>query len=133
MPLNPVDRTPPTPQTFVGSHRSKGQRGYTPIKFLGSLRGEGSLVTAGRRTPVTYQLDQYEGASGRTGNGAIEAPRGLDAAAGDQARLRLEDGREIAVTLQETDAEGAVFETHGAFSRPAAAPRASRRRVPAAP
>ena len=132
MPLNPADRTPSTPPAFVPSQRSKGQRGYTPIKFLGSLRGEGSLLASGRSTKVAYQLDQYESAGGRTGNGAVEGPLGSRAAAGDQARLRLEDGREIAVTLQETDARGAVFETHGAFSRPAAA-RSTRRRPPAAP
>ena len=124
MPLNPADRTAPSPQPFTPSHRSKGQRGYTAIKFLGSLRGEGSLAAAGRRIPVTYQLDQYEGAAGRTGNGALEGRLG-DAAAGDQARLRLEDGREVEVTLQETDVEGAVFETRGAISRPAS-PRARR-------
>ena len=124
MPLNPVDRTSPTPPAFVPAQRSKGQRGYTPIKFLGSLRGEGSLLTGRRRTAVTYQLDQYEGSSGRTGNGAVEGPLPAGAAAGDQGRLRLADGREVEVTLQETDAEGAVFETRGALGKPVARPRA---------
>ena len=131
MPLNPVDRTPPAPQAFVSSHRSKGQRGYTAIKFLGSLRGEGTLTASGRRIPVTYQLDQYEGAAGRTGNGAFEGHLGPKAVPGDQARLRLDDGREVEVTLQETDADGAVFETRGAFSRPSPATRPARRRAPA--
>ncbi|HEX8570707.1 MAG TPA: hypothetical protein VF699_12415 [Caulobacteraceae bacterium] len=121
MPLTPVNSTPPAPQPFVSSHRSKGQRGYTAIKFLGALRGEGTLFSGRSRIPVTYQIDLYEGAAGRTGNGALEGPLGLKAAAGDQRRLRLEDGREVDVTLQETDAEGAVFETRGAISRPVAA------------
>ena len=128
MPLTPADRTPPAPTAFVPSHRSKGQRGYTAIKFLGSLRGEGTFTTAsGRRRAVTYQLDQYEGSAGRTGNGAFEGSLGKHAAAGDQGRLRLDDGREVEVTLQETDDQGAVFETRGAISRPAAARPAARR------
>ena len=127
MPLTPVDRTPTTPPAFVPAHRSKGQRGYSPIRFLGSLRGEGALVAGRRRTPVTYQLDQYEGSAGLTGNGALEGPLGEAAAAGDQARLRLDDGREVEVTLQETEADGAVFETRGAFSKPRSAAPSRRR------
>lgn len=125
MPLNPVDRTPATPPAFVPAQRSKGQRGYTPIKFVGSLRGDGALFTGRKRTAVTYQLDHYEGSSGRTGNGAVEGLLGPKAAAGDQARLRLEDGREVEVTLQETDGEGAVFETRGAISKPRRPPAGS--------
>ena len=121
MPLYPANPIPTNAPAYVPAQRSKGQRGYTPIKFLGSLRGEGALLTGRRRTPVTYQLDQYESASGRTGNGALDGPLGPKAGAGDQARLRLEDGREVEITLQETDGDGAVFETRGAFSKPASA------------
>jgi hypothetical protein len=126
MPLNPVYRTPPAPPSFASSQRSKGQRGYSPVRFLGSLRGEGTLAVSGRRRAVTYQLDQYENSAGRTGSGALEGSLG-SAAAGDQARLRLEDGREVDVTLQETDADGAIFETRGTFSKPAPASRSSAR------
>ena len=126
MPLKPDDRTPPAPQPFVPSYRSKGQRGYSPIRFLGSLRGDGSLAGPGRRRPVTYQLDQYEGASGSSGNGALEGSLG-SAAAGDHARLRLDDGREVDIILQETDEDGAVFEMRGALPKvPASRPRRAR-------
>ena len=130
MPLTPVAATASAPRPFVPAHRSKGQRGYSPIRFVGSLRGEGTLAVSGRRRPVTYELDQYESASGRTANGALEGPLG-SARAGDQARLRLEDGREVDVTLQETDAQGAVFETRGALAGPSPRPRVRRARAAA--
>ena len=131
MPLNSADRTAPAPKPFASAFtRSKGQRGYSPIRFLGSLRGQGTLAVSGRRRAVTYQLDQYENSAGRTGSGALEGSLG-SAAAGDQARLRLEDGREVDVTLQETDADGAVFGPRGACSTPAPAPAARRAKASA--
>ena len=120
--LAPPTASAPSKQPFVLSQRSKGQRGYTPIRFAGSLRGEGVLAPSGRKVRVVYQVDLYDGAAGRTASGSLEGAVGRWSA-GDEARLRLADGSEVTVLLQETDADGAVFETRGAFAPPGGARR----------
>jgi len=89
----------------------RGRRGG-PIKFLGALRGDGTLISPAGETAVTYQLDVYQGAAGRTGSGAVDGAM-PEAGETDEARLRLADGRELAVTLQEADENGASIEIRG--------------------
>ena len=115
--MNSVDHLPAPPAPAVrrvpGFAARKGQRGYTPLKFLGSLRGNGTLESDGATSPVAYQLDLYDtGSAGRTASGVVEGDLS-NAGEGGSARLRLEGGGSVEITLQETDAEGAVFEVRG--------------------
>lgn len=106
--------TPPAVRRVPGFAARKGQRGYTPMKFLGALRGAGKLEFDGVVSPVAYQLDLYDtGSAGRSGSGVVEGDLS-SAVEGGSARLRLEAGGAVDITLQEIDAEGAVFEVRGA-------------------
>ena len=90
------------------------------MKFLGSLRGEGHLISEAGEAPVAYQLDVFEGGAGRSGSGSVDGampPASEDGTA--DARLRLSDGRELAIALQSMDEGGALFETRGAVPLPA--------------
>ena len=94
-------------------------RGAPAMKFLGSLRGQGVLVSASGESPVAYQLDVFDGGAGRSGSGSVDGampPAGEDGTA--DARLRLSDGRELAIALQSMDDGGALFETRGAVPLP---------------
>lgn len=83
------------------------------MKFLRSLRGEGVLVSDAQEVLVTYQLDIFESGFGRTGSGVLEG-RLSESFTEGAARLRLADGQEFAVTLQDIDDDGAAFETRAA-------------------
>ena len=94
-------------------------RGAPAMKFLGSLGGQGVLVSAAGEAPVAYQLDVFEGGAGRSGSGSVDGamPPASDEGAAE-ARLRLADGRELAVTLGSMDEGGALFEARGAVPLP---------------
>ena len=103
----------PAVRRVPGFAARKGQRGYAPMKFLGSLRGAGTLELDGVESPVAYQLDLYDaGGAGRTASGVVEGAL-PNAAEGGSARLQLDGGGSVDVTLQEIDPEGAVFEVRG--------------------
>lgn len=109
--------TPPAPAR-TSFATSRGRRG-PPLKFLGALRGEGVLISAAGETAVSYQVDVFQGGSGRTGSGTLDGVM-LDSPdeAGGDARLRLADGRELPITLQGVNEAGAMFETRGEPPRP---------------
>lgn len=108
----------PTPAPAERTSYNRGRRGPT-LKFLGSLRGDGALLAAAGETPVSYQLDIYQSGADRTGSGSLEGAMPDVPDDGDMAaRLRLSNGREIAVTLQGVDPGGASFEARGALPVP---------------
>jgi hypothetical protein len=93
----------------------RGGRGRGAMKFTGSMRGRGVLVSAVGETPVTYQIDVYESGAGRTGSGTLDGDMGALTIeeAGDAAKLRLSTGDEVGITLSEVDPEGAMMEVKG--------------------
>jgi len=119
--LTPSQPQPPLETTFdgraerrlPGQNRPQSRRGGGPMKFLRSLRGEGVLVSDAQEVLVTYQLDIFESGFGRTGSGVLEG-RLSESFTEGAARLRLADGQEFAVTLQDIDDDGAAFETRAA-------------------
>ena len=114
----PDPSTTPAPAKTMQTGGRRG-RGAPAMKFLGSLRGQGVLLSEGGEAPVAYQLDVFEGGAGRSGSGSVDGampPASEDGAA--EARLRLADGRELAVTLGSMDEGGALFEARGAVPLP---------------
>jgi hypothetical protein len=107
----------PAEKRSSGFQARKGQRGFRPMTFLGSLRGDGLLVSAAGEKPVRYQLDLYDGTAGRTGSGTLDGDvSALAEEAAGPVRLRLEGGAEIGVTLQDVDEHGAVFDSRGVIA-----------------
>lgn len=98
---------------------SRGRRGQA-LKFLGSMRGQGALLSAAGETAVTYQLDVYQNGAERTGSGTLDGDMAALSEADDPAaRLRLSNGRELSIALQGIDERGAEFEARGALPSPA--------------
>lgn len=93
--------------------------GSGPMKLQGSLRGAGVLIAAGTERPVRYQLDLYSSGERRFGSGSLD---GDLAALGDTAehptRLRLADGFETDIELQDVEDDGAGFEAKGDLPAP---------------
>ena len=112
--MSETSTAPAKTSTQNGGRRG---RGAPAMKFLGSLRGEGVLLLEAGEAAVHYQLDVFEGGIGRSGSGAVDGDMPAGAEDGE-ARLRMADGREIAVTLQSLDEAGASFETRGAVPSP---------------
>jgi hypothetical protein len=107
----------PAEKRSPGFQARKGQRGFKPITFLGSLRGDGLLVSNLGEVPVAYQLDLYEGTAGRTGSGALDGKVSVVGGEGaGPVRLRLDSGAEIGITLQDIDDTGAVFDSRGVLA-----------------
>jgi hypothetical protein len=95
-------------------------RGAPAMKLIGSLRGEGALLSSAGETPVTYQLDVFEGGQGRSGSGTVDGDMPAFAEDADMnAKLRMADGRTILVSLQAADEQGAMFDTRGELPDPA--------------
>jgi hypothetical protein len=104
----------PAEKRSPGFQARKGQRGFRPMTFLGSLRGVGVLVSAAGEARVDYQLDLYDGTAGRTASGTLDGDVSALAEEGaGPVRLRLEGGAEIGVTLQDVDEHGASFDSRG--------------------
>ncbi|MDP8916412.1 MAG: hypothetical protein M3M95_04260 [Pseudomonadota bacterium] len=105
----PPARTPP----------NRGRRGPV-LKFLGSLRGDGLLLSAAGQAAVAYQLDVFEGPAERTASGTLDGvvPSALWEEEAPAARLRLDDGRELTVALQAIDEQGAMFDARGDLPDP---------------
>lgn len=105
-----VSRSQPNPNKSPGG---RGRRGHV-IKFVGSLRGDGVLISSAGETPVRYQLDVFEGGAERTGSGTLDGVMPALPEDEDTARLRLSTGRELTVSLQAVDEQGAMFDTRSA-------------------
>lgn len=97
---------------MIGKLYSKTTR--APTKLTGSLRGDGVLAWSGPPVAVRYQLDLYRAGDDRSGRGTLDGPLAplMDADA-KTAVLRLDGGFELAVTLVETDVDGADFDATG--------------------
>jgi len=114
---------PPTPEAAAQAGASKGWRGKSRdrLKFLGTRRGDGVLLYAPHSIPVTYELDVFSLGDTRSVRGALRgdftAVLSGDADGGPatrQARVRLDDGREIDIDLTEMEDVFADFEGSGA-------------------
>ncbi len=114
----PDTTTLPAPAKAAQTGGRRG-RGAPAMKFLGSLRGQGLLLSTAGEAPVAYQLDVFEGGAGRSGSGSVDGamPPASDEGTAE-ARLRLSDGRELAISLQSMDEGGALFESRGAVPLP---------------
>lgn len=93
--------------------------GSGPMKLQGSLRGSGMLIAAGAERPVRYQLDLYSSGERRFGSGSLDGDlEGLGEAGDAPIRLRLADGAEVEVGLNDVEDDGASFETRGDLPPP---------------
>jgi hypothetical protein len=102
-----------TPQPPAGRPRSGSTsrgRWRSWLKLVGSRRGQGAIVWSGPPIPAAYELDVFAAATTCSIQGALEgdfAPLLAEADA-DQpphgVRLRLDDGREIAIDIVELEA-----------------------------
>jgi hypothetical protein len=95
-------------------------RGAPAMKLVGSLRGEGALLSSAGETPVSYQLDVFQGGQGRSGSGTLDGVMPAFPEEADMnAKLRMADGRTILISLQAVDEQGAMFDTRGELPDPA--------------
>jgi hypothetical protein len=107
-----------------------GRRGRSPLRLLGALRGDGVLIWPGGKGEVSYELDVFGAGDVFSANGALEgdvvaklAPEeGVEAAA-IAARLRLPDGREIALDIHRLDPPLAEVEVEAADAAKLLPPR----------
>jgi hypothetical protein len=108
---------PPASAPYNSGRRG---RGAPAMKMLGSLRGQGALISVAGETPVSYQLDVFQGGQGRSGSGTLDgAMPTFDEDANMDAKLRMADGRTILVSLQAVDEDGAMFDARGDLPDPA--------------
>jgi hypothetical protein len=104
---------------------TRGGRGRPKLKLMGSLRGAGTLVWADGEAAATYELDVFGAGAALSVSGSLEGdfaalvpapPPPPEAgeepaeAAPPAARLRLDGGRELSVTLVSLDPGGAEIE-----------------------
>jgi len=114
---NGAPKSAPAPVSWP-SHGSR--RGQAPLRLLGALRGSGVMVWPGGELAVGYELDVFGAGVARSASGALEGdfPAALmpadddSAAAPVVARLRLEDGREVAIAIMSFEPPMAQFEVH---------------------
>jgi hypothetical protein len=120
---NPVPPLPATPEAAPLAGASKGWRGKSRdrLKFLGARRGEGVLLWSDQVIAAAYEIDVFSLGESRTVQGALQGDfAALVSADPDsepatrQARLRLDDGREIEIGLTEMAETFADFEATGA-------------------
>lgn len=107
----------PPPDKPEPPQKAKGpgfgaRRGKRPLKHLKAMRGDGILSAAGRETPVGYQLDLYSDGDRTIGSGSLDGDfAGLaESLEGGGARLTLEDGALMTITLENVEDDGAAFE-----------------------
>jgi hypothetical protein len=93
------------------------------MKLLAALRGEGALVWSGGAIAATYELDLFASGPTKTGSGHLEGdfsalvdrtPSAVDEPSALEARLRLDDGREIEIEIVSLEPSLAEFEAHAA-------------------
>jgi hypothetical protein len=99
----------------ASSFRSGG-RNFSAMKFVMALRGRGALISPQGEIPVRYGIDVFEERGRRTAGGwvtGVGAFKGIKTAA-----LRLSDGVQLEVAVEDGDLEGASVEVINA-SEPA--------------
>lgn len=114
----PMGAKPGAPTPVYWSARGS-MRGRARLRLLGALRGEGALVWSGGTIAVAYELDIFGAGEARSASGNLEgdftplpppSEAEPDAPPITGARLRLSDGREIAIALTSLEPEGIEFE-----------------------
>jgi hypothetical protein len=83
---------------------------WRPLRHIGTLRGEGTLIATSVRANVRYQIDLFRSGAMMTAAGEVE---GRMAALVDQTgplRLKLANGVEVGVTITGGGAELASFD-----------------------
>ncbi|MDR3510406.1 MAG: hypothetical protein P4L73_02135 [Caulobacteraceae bacterium] len=95
-------------------------RAREPLRLLAAFRGAGMLSWSGGVAGVAYELDIFGSGDGRSASGVIEGeisalPASSGAGDGQDApllpaRLRLEDGHEIAIEITGFESPLAYFE-----------------------
>jgi hypothetical protein len=93
--------------------RVSWSRGRSSLKLLGVRRGAGMLVLPDLAIPAAYAIDVFAQDEVRSFGGRLEGDfstlLSADAPAGG-ARLRLDDGREIAIDLVDVELSSADFD-----------------------
>ncbi len=89
------------------------------LRLLARLHGRGDVIWPGGQVCVTYAVDIFGGGPTRTASGFLDGDFAAAHAAGDDettgpiatdARLRLEDGGEIAIQITVVASDLAEFE-----------------------
>jgi hypothetical protein len=114
-PPKPPAKPGKAPRAFGGAGR-----GFSRLKLLGSLRGEGRVIWKGGEAVAAYELDLYSRGADHTAGGHLEGDFAKLEAASEAAdgslagvKLRLSAGREIGIDLASLDAEAADFDAQG--------------------
>jgi hypothetical protein len=117
-----LDRARPEPTVRVapqvamawGTQRRPQDR--APLRLLGALRGDGTLIWPGGSIAVAYELDLFGRGPARQASGNLEGdfstlcPIQPDDALPEGVRLRLDDGVELTIELTALGADEAAFE-----------------------
>lgn len=96
-----------------------GWRGRTPMRLTRTLRGEGMLLTRQNEVPVAYAIDIFDEGPRCVATGWIDGACAKFARL-KAARLRLDDGAEIGISLEVQDAHSASVEISDPLSLKAA-------------
>lgn len=106
------------------------RRGRAPLRMLGALRGAGLLTWRGGKGEVDYELDVFGAGDVFSASGSIEGDLVANLASGHgedaatiAARLRLPDGREIAIDILRLDPPQAQVEVGAADAAKLLPPR----------
>lgn len=92
---------------------------HAALKLVAATRGEGALVWSGGSTSVAYELDLFTGGAKTLASGGLAGDFArLLSQAGEHetARLRLQDGSEIAVELFGLEPDLAGFDAQADFA-----------------
>jgi hypothetical protein len=99
--------------------RGAGRKGAARLRLLGALRGTGQLTWTGGPVPVAYEINVFGAGDVRSASGSLEGnfpgadgfdPSDPQASPAPDARLRLEDGTEVAVDITSLEPEVAEFD-----------------------
>ena len=108
--LPPSDK--PEPPKAAKGPGFGSRRGKRSLKLLKTLRGDGSLLAAGRTIAVGYQMDLYADGDRQVASGSLDGDfAGLvEDLEGGEAVLTQEDGVDTPVTLENVEDDGAEFQ-----------------------
>lgn len=85
-------------------------RGKNSLKLLGPVRGSATLHHGEKAIAVTADASEFEERGRTSVTGSLDGPLG-ELENGDEAKLVLTDGRELAIRVIEPDDQGADFRT----------------------
>lgn len=84
------------------------------LKFVAALRGRGELIWSGGAITAAYEIDLFANGDQRSASGNLDGDFSAVPPLDDtpvEFRLRLDDGREVPITVIDLEADGAEFET----------------------